>query len=116
MKTEDSNKLIAVFDGVKLTDRNGESAVFMIEGSHIAEYFRCTKYNTYHEDWNMLMPVVEKIEALGYIFAIVCNEAGITCSRSSGLERPDINLKAESKLEAVYQAVVQFIQWYNQNH
>ena len=50
MKTEDSNKLIAVFDGVKLTDRNGESAVFMIEGSHIAEYFRCTKYNTYHEN------------------------------------------------------------------
>jgi len=124
MKTEDSNKLIAEFDGVKLTDRNGESAVFMIEGSHIAEYFRCTKYNTYHEDWNMLMPVVEKIEALDglYIVEIFARACIISYMvnhnwpKDKGIVAHFNASNTNSKLEATYQAVVQFIQWYNQNH
>jgi hypothetical protein len=124
MKTEDSNKLIAEFDGVKLTDRNGESAVFMIEGSHIAEYFRCTKYNTYHEDWNMLMPVVEKIEALDglYIVEIFARACIISYMvnhnwpEDKGIVAHFNASNTNSKLEATYQAVVQFIQWYNQNH
>jgi len=42
----------------------------------------------YHDSWDWLMPVVGKIEALGYSVLIHNN--------------------------TVYQAVVQFIEWYNQ--
>lgn len=66
----------------------------------------------FHTSWDWLVPVVEKIESLGYIFMICKHEAGVTCDRSSGLERPKCDVKADSKLKAVYDCAVNFIKWY----
>lgn len=96
MNTE-SNKLIAEF-------LHGKNAVHP---------------NQYHENWNELMQVVEKIESLifpndeyynfqilggccVYIISSHCNE--LVCSDNG-----------KSKLECVYDACIEFVKWYNQN-
>lgn len=74
----------------------------------------------YSEDWALLMPVFEKIEKLG--FASYIEKVAFTSSvihrvwfvnlegkrKDCGASRSDI------KIEAVWQSVVAFIQWYNQ--
>lgn len=71
----------------------------------------------YHEDWNKLMPVVEKIEKE------FCNDFELIIYSSSCYinkwnhekERYDTFISgAGKKLDAVYAAVYQFITWLNQ--
>jgi len=67
----------------------------------------------YHSDWNWLMEVVEKIENLGSKSAIV-NHLGkhiFTVSLNDNIISEDGN----TKIEAVYNACVEFIKWYNEN-
>ena len=98
MKTEDSNKLIAEFMGLH----------FDIEVNQIPAF---------DKDWNKLIPVVETIEKKVIRFEIGRESALITLR---ALNFPEIYVEswaeANSKLDATYKAVVQFIQWYNQNH
>ena len=61
----------------------------------------------YHKDWNWLMPVVEKIETLGYCFTIGTKYAWIRKSKINS----DIFIRKESdtKFSAIYQAIIEFI-------
>jgi hypothetical protein len=62
------------------------------------------KYDT---SWDELMPVVEKIEYVGFHVLIEQNYCRIG-------EELDIRVwTVNQKIEAVYNAVVQFIKWYN---
>jgi hypothetical protein len=87
-------------------------------------YFSTTIFKPFeakfHTSWDWLMPVVEKIEDLQdgeggdairshlYDFEV----RRISCMvHGADIEVSD----ASSKIEAVYQAVVEFIIWYNQN-
>lgn len=96
---KEGNKLIAEFMGVLITKRNGEDAVFMFEGAAYPEYFRVTKYNTYHEDLNMLMPVIEKIETYRLVYP---KHADFVC-----------DCKIVVLKHVLYREVVEFIKWYN---
>ncbi len=58
--------------------------------------------NAYDTSWDWLMPVVEKIEGLGYFY-----------SDSDGERIQVTNIQGKSKIEATYKAVVEFIKWYN---
>jgi hypothetical protein len=85
----------------------------------------------YHTSWDWLMPVIEKIETPQFDekgqFIFRSNaDVGIhykACvveyvpDEESGdtTEEVKIQTQSETKLEAVYKAVYQFIQWYNQN-
>ena len=83
----------------------------------------------YDSHWNWLMPIVEKIERtqlVGYEYthddkpasfrvAIFVNCCDICVANSTGDNLIEITA-APSKIEAVYSAVVQFIQWYNQQN
>lgn len=66
----------------------------------------------YHTSWDWLMPVVEKIEGIGNygveISHFSCNIYELS------LDQSDLNIEANfnSKIEAVWQAVIQFITWY----
>ena len=62
----------------------------------------------YHESWNWLMPVVQKIESLGYVFTIQGGKAeyGEMISETRCFI-------AEDKISSTYQAVVEFIKTYN---
>lgn len=74
----------------------------------------------YHESWDWLMPVVEKIES--FIFD-ENNSYNVTIGStnyciiqdSNGDSVEIIKDNGETKLETVYQAVVEFIKWYNKN-
>lgn len=64
-------------------------------------------------DWGLLMLVVSKIEESNEyevdIFGNCCHISNILDNSYP----PDIECAEESKTEAVYQAVVRFVKWYN---
>ena len=73
----------------------------------------------FHKDWNWLMEVVEKIEGLekGKYSLITQQKSCLLWDNDKGEELEDFNssFKAETKIEAVYNACVEFIKWYNEN-
>lgn len=66
----------------------------------------------YHEKWELLMPVVEKIETIGNTIRIYTGHTTI-CTKE-GL--PVCQMVDESKINATHKAVYQFITWYNQQN
>ena len=62
----------------------------------------------YDSEWGWIMPVVQKIESLGYVFTIQGGKAeyGEMISETRCFI-------AEDKLSSTYQAVVEFIKTYN---
>jgi hypothetical protein len=75
--------------------------------------------------WDWLMPVVEKIESLGFatkfrheIFKDVSGYQDIeifSLNENNGYKRVACCTDRIPKIEAIYKAVVQFIDWYNEN-
>jgi len=63
----------------------------------------------YHSSWDWLMPVVEKIESLGLNTKIYTGHTTIA-SRDASFISQKLN---DSKIEATYEAVVEFIKWFN---
>ena len=64
----------------------------------------------YHTSWDWLMPVVEKIEDMGS--EIVITNAECTISAPNGYYEETIDKK---RFGATHTAVVEFINYYNQN-
>jgi hypothetical protein len=91
-----------------------------IEGNKLIAEFHRGKYNPnaiylYHDRWDELMPVVEKIESLGYSVNILRDDCSIYDNSfkhtGSGFR---ISIKnTNDKIKSVLQAVIQFIEWYN---
>lgn len=112
------NELIAVFMG-------GEYREVMWGDKKVTELFLPEAHITegnkdlfYHESWNQLMQVVEKIETLkaydgrgevNYVVSIEVNQ----CIISQGGEGEIEYEQADTKIAATWEAVVKFIEWYN---
>ena len=64
----------------------------------------------FQEDWNSLVPVIERIESLGLRVIIQYNSCLIYSAKYDNR-----NVTADSKIRATWTAVVDFIQWLNQN-
>lgn len=129
MNTTETNKKLAEFLGAKVTDLGGKQKpiYYPIMGkSH-------TKLK-FHNDWNWLMLVVDKIEGLTLgnrtIKTIYSNEDEyINASVCFRINRTDCFIdfygdmkvyenwisctKYNSKIEAVYNACSMFVDWYN---
>ena len=90
MNTQENNKMIAEFMGKEIYQHYHES--------------------NYHCSWDWLMPVVEKIESLGYVFTIQGGKAeyGEMISETRCFI-------AENKRSSTYNAVVEFINQYNKD-
>jgi hypothetical protein len=77
-------------------------------------------YAKYHSDWNWLMGVVEEIEDTQYgkycknTFPVVTINV-ICCNIKFHHNREIVicNIIRPTKMEAVHEAVFEFIQWYN---
>ena len=121
MKTIENNKLIAEFLSVKIHPcETIEKFKFLpIEERGLYNGYFIDELK-YHEDWNWLMQLVEKIESLGY--NIDTMKVDITKYQSSQFCGIYIDGKriytnyCETKIEAVYNACVEFIKWYNEQN
>ena len=106
----ENNKLIAEFLSVKIhpceTIENFKFLPIEERGLYNGYFIDALKY---HEDWNWLMEVVEKIESLGYRIEIVKHICRIYLSNKETI----IISENTPKIEAVYSACVEFIKWYN---
>lgn len=114
-KIVEGNKLIAEFMGWSKSDyHNTPNKMYNgAIGIHV-------DHLQYHTSWDWLMPVVEKIEDCrivdDYGFSVnIDNWQVIIKSLLSGKIITSNLSGAKSKIEATWQAVVEFIKWYNQN-
>ena len=101
MNTQENNKLIAEFMGLEIVNAD----IILYELNGIAYPINKLQY---HKSWDWLMPVVQKIESLGYVFTIQGGKAeyGEMISKTQ-------SFIAEDKLSSTYKAVVDFINQYN---
>jgi hypothetical protein len=109
---EGDNKLIAEFMGESYTKRQIPAWAFRLYDFDTLPY---AGYE-YHTSWDWIMPVVEKIENEGFDSRIhgYNSDGGFLCDFVD-FENNEASCSTsyESKIEAVYKAVVQFITWYN---
>lgn len=103
MNTTENNKIIAEFMN---------KPTFKTDGWVKIEYELL-----YHSDWNWLMEVIEKIESLNYSTEIksISGLGHTMFFISGGAEVPLSRRLIKTKFEAVYNACVEFIKWYNLN-
>lgn len=131
MTTEQGNKLIAEFMGFKycpLCKLNGIRGVLIKEGE-LSMHLDFTKpfHPKYHSSWDWLMPVVEKISRIKCIWDNAeVTESDTYYPRTFGMLnektlQPMVRFnssflhEAPTLIEATWKAVVEFIQFYNQN-
>ena len=112
VKYTDANKLIAEFMGL---DSFKDSLASLHQGK-INVDVDVYEQAQYHTSWDWLMPVVEKIESLGYELIIAESRCKINHNTDHSIEEV-INIDIiGSKIEATYQVVVEFINEYNKQN
>lgn len=144
MDTLENNKLIAEFMGFKkafVRNTKGISYDYdlpdnfeliketetTIEGEWceilLEQDYCMIKDLKFHNDWNWLMQVVEKIENSKYVDEFVikkCSVFGlnvlITPISYDTFNFFHCTLKDETKIQTVYNACVEFIKWYNEQN
>jgi len=116
MTTTESNVLIAEFLNVSINE-NGtfelpEYGTIRPNGDFKTGFNK--EQLKYHTDWNWLMNAVDKIESFGYVFQLQGNSA--TFFKNKTFKEPIWNdsFIGNTKLKATYNAVVEFIKWYNE--
>ena len=100
----EGNKLIAEFLEIDKKIYGETGITYYIDGIPY-QIFKLK----YYSSWDWLMPVVEKIQSLNYVYEI-CNGAcriKIPTDRGWWLE--------ETTIKSVFSAVIEFIKWYNSN-
>lgn len=111
----DGNKLIAKFMGIMVTDFKWKTYHTLVYCDENGEWdFSYLEYYNPHSDWNRLMPVIEKIEASGYIVEIWLS-LGKGCKIFKPNYEPSVSFSCESNstIEAVWMTIVEFLEWHN---
>ena len=112
--TTENNKIIAEFMGFKLQDNPNERFFnrWLINSNAYGGRYNFEEFY-FDVDWNWLMEVVENIESLEGIGVDFYKGCIDVYNEEVNLIR--INRKGLTKIEAVYNACVEFIKWYNEN-
>jgi len=108
----EGNCVIAFFMGGKKSRIDNDTRYIRFPEPHAGtETYAFYKQNLkYHKSWDWLMPVVERIEGLGYDVFIGTN----SCYLSKPNQQVVVHTnKFENKLQTVYEAIVSFVEWYN---
>jgi hypothetical protein len=118
----ENNKLIAEFMGGLWNEPSqmyGIGNAEYIKIGKVKGYVKaCYHYKLtdlkYHSSWDWLMPVVEKIERHNEFTNVLFFPQG--CSININTENGfHFDVDCDAKIEAVYNACVEFIKWYNLN-
>ena len=95
--------------------------------SYLIVYKRNKQYNNeiwrqnelkFNESWDWLMQVVEKIEEMDVVASFQIEQPTIyiwSSSESSTFKNIEVDIFTKSKIQAVYEACIKFIEWYNGN-
>jgi len=121
MTIEESNKLIAEFMGL-IENKQPYNGSFSLKHNYIPSDFTSFihdqmedeswyVYPKFDRSWDWLMRVVEKIEKLKVCSIIIDGRSG--CKIKTFDEKFEVQIKA-NKLTAVYNSVIEFIKWYNE--
>lgn len=68
----------------------------------------------YHKDWSWLMPVVEKINKDTDCFVTIW-DCQCRIHNVYPYKMESIDVTGATTIDAIYKAVIQFINWHNQN-
>jgi|SRR6478752_5426165 len=124
MTTEEGNKIIAEFMGAYYDNMLGK---FRIELNPFPNFMWTASLDEikYHSSWDWLMPVVEKINALDSLRNEVAwadtyyindyNRVVEYGKYRKWSKRVWRKSHTEPKINAVWLAVIEFINWYNKN-
>ena len=109
--TEQNNKLLAEFMGYQQENKLVYAGMYTSPKRQLVFDIKGNKYSAknlkFHKNWNWLMEVIEKIESLAN------DKKVIDWSRQS---KTIFDFKlTESKIEAVYNACIEFVKWYLEN-
>jgi len=117
--TDENNRLIDEFVGAKISI-GGNVVTLNHEG---IEQSQSVKNIKYHSSWNCIMPVIEKIESIKddhhgrFGVYINSNNCHIQSTKFRSIETNQnyyfADYTLETKLLSTYQAIVEFIKWYN---
>ena len=121
----ENNKLIAEFMGVfdkilstgNIHSWSDAPFYYTTEDTKEKVIENISKYSKYNKDWSWLMRVVEKIENLQdenncAIYNVQVEQCFVEIIINHTSETI-VEVDSNSKIEAVYQACVEFINWYN---
>lgn len=118
METKDikaNNVLIAEFIGERGNDTETVKNVYInIPVNGMKEITVELDRMKFHKSWDWLMPVLEKIQNLGYrVITEGYKDIKELCSiEGDGYYK---NIYSSTKIEAIYKSVVEFIKWHNLN-
>jgi hypothetical protein len=110
--TVENNKLIAEFMGKEYENNAVVVSTNYITGQNPSG--KVWQEPKYHNDYNWLMGVVDKIESLGidvHINTCVCRIVDVGEDRFEDIEC----FVNDNKKQAVYNACIEFIKWWNEN-
>lgn len=123
--TQEKNRMIAEFMGGLTKDKMESLTKNEI---WIPKYGVCMLYNgspamKYHTSWEWLMPVVDKIEDLGCKFDMFPSKTKkkyyiatlMTYVNNTFKLNKSFAATGDTRIQPVYDVVVQFIEWYNEN-
>jgi hypothetical protein len=119
LSVEEGNKLIAEFMGISVFERYGDVRTYP-SGSTVSKRVQ------YHKSWDWLMPIVEKIEKEHQAEFIIASQVEEKDGEVTWYQDAAINLwtdegqryfetSSSSKIQSVWDIIIQFIQWHNQN-
>ena len=124
----ENNKIIAEFLDWEFDDLSEtfETPFLKLVDPHAFgdEQFSCKLQDfelEFHSDWNWLMSVVEKIENLQdenncAIYNVQIEQSFTEIIDNHTSETIMYDIYADSKIEAVYNIVIEFIKWYNEQN
>lgn len=115
MNTTENNKKIAEFLGFKLQNNPNERFYKNYFTQANGVWVNRIEILHFDSDWNWLMKVVEKIESLGYWIEIHGGTINRCLIGSINSSYESFEVTKNTKIEAVYNACIDFIKWWNEN-
>lgn len=115
----EGNKLIAEFMGADISTPKDKDIIYMsiTMCNELVLPNNCgavkVRHLDYHESWDWLMPVVEKIESLGISMPISIHWHGTYIGTSKDVGRVSGYIKGGNRLNHTYACVTEFIKQYN---